>query len=153
MTNYDDLMQYIYVQEHNHKAPDYIDPVPGFPLPKMYRGQGEAIEELKKNPSALICSSYWCREDSHVPDDDSGYSNPHHRTTESFCRNKWVHTEGIQFSLGRQNILATTHPVLLRHPAIRKIDVVAQTSMILASPNIMAAPRRTARYSVMKNNG
>jgi hypothetical protein len=56
VVNYEELLQYIYVQNAKHLAPDYIDPVPGFPLPRMYTGQGRAIAELRNYKSALICS-------------------------------------------------------------------------------------------------
>jgi hypothetical protein len=56
MTNFEDLMPYIYAQNAKHKAPDYIEAVDGFPLKQMYRGQGQAITELKNHSSALICS-------------------------------------------------------------------------------------------------
>jgi len=56
MTDFAEILPFIERQDANHKAPDYVDPVPGFPLPKMYAGQGRAIEELRQHKSALICS-------------------------------------------------------------------------------------------------
>jgi len=56
MTDFSQILPYVAIQYNNHKAPDYIDPVPGFPLPQMYAGQGKAIEELRNYKSALICS-------------------------------------------------------------------------------------------------
>lgn len=56
MTDFTEILPYIALQDGNHKAPDYVDPVPGFPLPHMYSGQGRAIDELRQYKSALICS-------------------------------------------------------------------------------------------------
>jgi len=56
MTDFSEILPYILQQDANHIPPDYVDPVPGFPLPRMYRGQGRAIEELRNHKSALICS-------------------------------------------------------------------------------------------------
>lgn len=56
MTDFNELLPYIQRQDANHIAPDYIDPVDGFPLARMYSGQGRAIAELRNYKSALICS-------------------------------------------------------------------------------------------------
>lgn len=56
MTNLSTLLSYIDLQDKNHKAPEYVPPVPGFPLPQMYAGQAEAITQLMQHKSAIIAS-------------------------------------------------------------------------------------------------
>ena len=56
MTDFANLLRYIHLQDQNHRAPDYLPATPGFPLPQMYFGQYNAIEQLKQYSSALICS-------------------------------------------------------------------------------------------------
>ena len=56
MTDFASLLRHIHAQDSNHKPPDYVPSLPGFPLPQMYRGQASAYEQLKQYKSALIRS-------------------------------------------------------------------------------------------------
>lgn len=56
MTDWASLLRCISEQDRDHKEPDYIPAVPGFPLKQMYAGQGRAITELTQHGSAVLCS-------------------------------------------------------------------------------------------------
>jgi len=54
MANWEVLLQKISEQDADHKDPDYVTPATGFPLPKMYRAQGNALTELLQLKSAVL---------------------------------------------------------------------------------------------------
>jgi len=56
MVDFSVLLSHIMALDAKHIAPDLIPPCPGFPLPKMYTGQGRAITELQQHKSALLKS-------------------------------------------------------------------------------------------------
>lgn len=56
MTDWPSLLRHINEQDNDHKEPDYVTAMLGFPLPRMYSGQQRAVTELSQHKSALLCS-------------------------------------------------------------------------------------------------
>lgn len=56
MADFSALLSHITALDARHVEPDLVPACPGFPLPKMYAGQGRAITELRQYQSAVLKS-------------------------------------------------------------------------------------------------